>query len=91
MTKIGGYEQLLGEPLITEEVLQARVAEIGIEISRDYANETGLLMICILRGGIMFLTDLMRSVTVPHAIDFMAVSSYGVGARISSGQIQIVM
>ena len=91
MTKFSGYEQLLGETLITEETLQARVAEIGAEISRDYASDSDLLMICILRGAILFLTDLMRNVTVPHAIDFMAVTSYGVGARASSGQAQIVM
>ena len=91
MTKFSGYEEILGETLIPEETLQARVAEIGAEISSDYESDSGLLMICILRGAIMFLTDLMRNVSVPHAIDFMAVSSYGVGARTSSGQVQIVM
>ena len=91
MTKFGGYEQLLSETLITEEALQARVAELGAEISRDYASDSGLLMICILRGAILFLTDLMRCVTEPHAIDFMAVTSYGVGSRASSGQSRIVM
>ena len=47
------------------------------------------MLACILRGGVMFLTDLMRTLTIPHTIDFMAVSSYGAGARQSSGQVRI--
>lgn len=84
------YKELLSEILITEEQLQKRIPELGAEISRDYAGQD-LLLICILRGGVMFLTDLMRHVTTPHAIDFMAVSSYGAGARESSGQVRITM
>jgi hypoxanthine phosphoribosyltransferase len=48
-------------------------------------------MICILRGGVLFLADLMRCVTVPNTIDFMAVSSYGVGARKTTGQVRITL
>jgi hypoxanthine phosphoribosyltransferase len=48
-------------------------------------------MICVLKGGVMFLTDLMRHIHIPHAIDFMAVSSYGVGARESTGVVRIIM
>ena len=48
-------------------------------------------MICILRGGVLFLADLMRQITVPHSIDFMAVSSYGVGARRSTGDVRITL
>jgi len=84
------YHEFLQEILIPEDVLQRRVAELGAEISRDYAGEE-LLLICILRGGVMFLTDLMRHLTVPHAVDFMAISSYGVGARESKGQIRLTM
>jgi hypoxanthine phosphoribosyltransferase len=84
------YEELLSEILITEEQLQKRIPELGAEISRDYQGQD-LLLICILRGGVMFLTDLMRHITIPHAIDFMAVSSYGAGARESSGQVRITM
>ncbi len=84
------YQELLSEILITEEQLQKRVPELGAEISRDYLGRD-LLLICILRGGVMFLTDLMRHITIPHAIDFMAVSSYGAGARESSGQVRITM
>lgn len=84
------YQELLSEVLITEEQLKKRIPELGAEISRDYQSKD-LLLICILRGGVMFLTDLMRHITIPHAIDFMAVSSYGAGARESSGQVRITM
>ena len=82
------YEELLAEVLIESDDLQARIAELGAEISEDYQGED-LLLICILRGGIMFLTDLMRHISVPHMVDFMAVSSYGFGARESTGQVRI--
>jgi hypoxanthine phosphoribosyltransferase len=84
------YKDLLEEVLIDEERLRGRIAELGAEISRDYQGKD-LLMICILRGGVMFLTDLMRTLTVPHAIDFMAVSSYGAGARSTSGEVRITL
>jgi hypoxanthine phosphoribosyltransferase len=84
------YQEFLAEVLITEEALQKRVKELGREISRDYEGED-LLLICILRGGVMFLTDLMRAITVPHNVDFMAVSSYGAGARQSHGHVRITL
>ncbi|HKZ70188.1 MAG TPA: hypoxanthine phosphoribosyltransferase [Anaerolineales bacterium] len=84
------YNSLLAEVLISEDALQRRIGELGAEISSDYAGEE-LLLICILRGGVMFLTDLVRRISVPVAMDFMAVSSYGVGARSSSGQVRIAM
>lgn len=84
------YRDFLAEILIDEERLQQRVAELGAEISRDYQGMDPHL-ICILRGGVMFLTDLMRSMTVPHSIDFMAVASYGAGARESTGQVRITL
>jgi len=82
------YRDILLEVLVSEDRLQARVAELGAQISRDYADKD-LLLVCILRGGVMFLTDLMRRMTIPHAIDFMAISSYGVGARESTGNVRI--
>jgi hypoxanthine phosphoribosyltransferase len=84
------YRELLAETLIPAEQLQQRIAELGAEISRDYVGEE-ILLICILKGGVMFLTDLVRHITIPVAFDFMAVSSYGVGARESSGQVRIEM
>lgn len=83
------YRDFLGEVLISSENLQRRIAELGEQISIDYAGKGELLLICILRGGVLFLTDLMRQISIPHAIEFMAVSSYGVGGRQSTGQIRI--
>lgn len=85
------YREILAEILIDEHTLQNRVVEIGKEISRDYADTDGLLLICILRGGIVFLVDLMRYITVPHQIDFMAISSYGAGVRESEGNVRVTL
>lgn len=82
------YRDFLGEVLIPEEKIQARIAELGAQITRDYQGKK-LLLVCILRGGVMFLTDLMRHIEIPHAIEFMAVSSYGVGERSTTGQVRI--
>jgi hypoxanthine phosphoribosyltransferase len=85
------YEKYLQETLIDEARLQARVAELGRQISEDYADCKDLLLLCILKGGIMFLVDLTRHITVPHEIDFLAVSSYGRGARETTGNVRIDM
>jgi hypoxanthine phosphoribosyltransferase len=82
------YREFLEAVLISEEQLQQRIRELGAEISRDY-QDMDLLLICILRGGVLFLADLMRRLTVPHSVDFMAVSSYGSGARESRGNVRI--
>ena len=84
------YRDVLAEILIDETTLQSRVAELGAEISRDYAGTQNLLLICILRGGVPFLVDLSRHLTVPHMMDFMAVSSYGAGRRDSDGNVRVV-
>lgn len=83
------YQKFLSEILISEESLKSRINELGEQISKDYANSSSLVLICILRGGVMFLTDLMRAIKIPHAIEFMAVESYGSGSRSSSGQVRI--
>jgi hypoxanthine phosphoribosyltransferase len=85
------YESFLAEILIDHETLQKRVGELAAEISRDYASVDDLLLICVLRGALPFLVDLMRQVTVPHAIDCMAVSSYGAGARESTGNVRVAL
>jgi hypoxanthine phosphoribosyltransferase len=85
------FEKYLQETLIDEATLQARIQELGEQIEADYAGCDDLLLLCILKGGVMFLTDLSRHVSVPHAIDFMAASSYGVGARQSTGSVRIDM
>ena len=85
------YEKYLQEILIDSAALQARVAELGAQISADYAGRDRLTLICILKGGVMFLTDLMRKITVPHEIDFLAISSYGRGGRATTGSVRIEM
>ncbi len=84
------YHDFLGEILIPEEKLHERIVELSAEISEDY-QEKDLLLICILRGGVMFLTDLMRNLSIPHSVDFMAVSSYGAGRRETSGEVRITL
>lgn len=88
---MAAYEHYLAETLIDEMTLMARVSELGRQISVDYCGVENLLLICILKGGVMFLSDLTRHIDVPHEIDFMAVSSYGRGARESTGSVRIDM
>jgi len=85
------YHEFLADTLIDEETLQNRIAEIGEEINHDYAGTDSLLLICILRGGMVFLVDLMRHLTVPHQIDFMAIASYGAGTRESDGNVRVTL
>jgi hypoxanthine phosphoribosyltransferase len=85
------YQEFLAETLIDEKTLQDRILEIAEEINRDYTGMDSLLLICILRGGIVFLVDLMRHLTVPHQIDFMAIASYGAGARESDGNVRVTL
>ncbi|MBI5931483.1 MAG: hypoxanthine phosphoribosyltransferase [Chloroflexi bacterium] len=85
------YSPYLAEILLDSETVQTRVQELGAQITESYQDARNLLLVCILKGGVMFLTDLMRHVDVPHSIDFMAVSSYGAGARRSTGHVRIVM
>ena len=84
------YREFLDEVLIDEQTLQARIAALGAQISQEYQGKS-LHLICILRGGVLFLTDLMRQISLPHTIDFMAISSYGTGARQSTGQVRLTM
>lgn len=83
------YEPFLQEVLIDEATLQARVRELGAQISTDYANMGDLLLICILKGGVIFLSDLTRHINIPHEIDFMAFKSYHKGDRKSSRVVRI--
>jgi hypoxanthine phosphoribosyltransferase len=76
------------EILIPEDRLQERICELGAQISRDYAGQD-LLLLAVLKGSVLFLSDLMRCVTIPHSIDFMATSSYGASTE-SSGVVRIL-
>src|SRR3972149_2484209 len=79
--------EFIGEILITQEQIEERVAEIGEQITQDYQNSEKLLLLGLLRGSVMFMTDLMRSVRRPMTMDFMLVSSYS-GAD-STGFVRI--
>lgn len=85
------YHDFMAEVLIDANALQSRIAELGAEISRDYEQQDNLVLVCILRGGVVFLTDLMRQISIPHAIEFMAVSSYGAGVYESTGTVRITL
>jgi hypoxanthine phosphoribosyltransferase len=78
----------IGETLVSEEDLERRVAELGTEISRDYEGRD-LILVGVLKGAVVFIADLMRHLTVPVEIDFMAVSSYG-SQTDSSGVVRIL-
>jgi len=78
----------VGEILIEEEPLQARIGELGVEISREYDGRD-LLLVGVLKGAVFFMADLMRELTIPCEIDFMAISSYG-AATDSSGVVRIL-
>jgi hypoxanthine phosphoribosyltransferase len=81
-------EDAVGEILIEEHVLQTRIAELGRELSQDYAGRD-LLLVGVLKGAVFFMADLMRHITVPCEVDFMAISSYG-AATDSSGVVRIL-
>ncbi len=81
-------EQGVGEVLIEQVSLQNRIAELGVEISDDYAGRD-LLLVGVLKGAVFFMADLMRHLTVPCEVDFMAISSYGAGTD-SSGVVRIL-
>ena len=78
----------VGEILIDEDKLQERIRELGREISAEYAGRE-LLLVGVLKGAVFFMADLMRSLTVPCEIDFMAISSYGASTD-SSGVVRIL-
>jgi hypoxanthine phosphoribosyltransferase len=74
--------------LISEEDVNAKIAQLGAQISRDYEGES-VFLLCILKGGVFFTTELAKRITVPVSLDFMSVSSYGAGTE-SSGVVRII-
>ena len=81
-------ESPLGSTIVSAEVLRARVAELGAQITADYTGRAPLL-VGILKGAFMFMSDLSRAIDLPVEFDFMAVSSYGSATR-SSGVVRII-
>ena len=84
-------DEVLGEVLLDEETLAKRIAELGEQITRDYAaaNTQELVIVGILRGSVVFLSDLIRHIQLPLILDFMAVSSYTKGTK-TSGVVRIL-
>ncbi|WP_082053522.1 hypoxanthine phosphoribosyltransferase [Gordoniibacillus kamchatkensis] len=76
------------EVLYSEELIQAKIKELGETLSRDYEGRNPLV-ICVLKGAFIFMADLVKRITVPIEIDFMAVSSYGASTK-SSGVVKIM-
>ena len=76
--------------IVSEEEIQSRVVELAAQISADYADNGQLVVVGILKGAFIFLSDLTRRLTVPHRVDFMALSSYGQAAT-ASGAVRIIM
>ena len=74
--------------LLSEEEVNAKIAELGKQISEDYAGRS-VHLICVLKGGVFFTCELAKRITVPVSLDFMSVSSYGAGTK-SSGVVKII-
>jgi hypoxanthine phosphoribosyltransferase len=82
------YHEFIDEVLVDENAIEKRVAELGAQISHDYAGQD-LLIVCLLRGGMTFSADLTRHLTVSHSLDCMSLSSYGVGRYATSGNVRV--
>ena len=82
------HDPQIGEIIVQADELRHRVKQLGAQISEDYAGRD-LLLICVLKGAVFFLSDLMRNIEVPCEVDFMAVASYG-SATESSGVVRIL-
>jgi hypoxanthine phosphoribosyltransferase len=82
------YREFIDEVLVDEAAIEKRVSELGAQISQAYAGQE-LLIVCLLRGGLTFTADLTRQITIPHTLDCMSLSSYGVGHYASSGNVRV--
>ena len=80
----------LARVIISEDDISARVKELALQISNDYADAKRIYLIGILKGAFIFMADLCRQLTIPHVVDFMAVSSYGKTAT-SSGAVRVIL
>lgn len=76
--------------LVDQPSLEKRIAELGAEISKDYAPDSRPLLVCVLKGAYMFLSDLTKHIQIPHEVDFMATSAYG-GGLDSHGVVRLLL
>ena len=89
MESLEYLEKDIKEIIIDEETLQKRIKELGKEITESYPEGTELILICILRGAMIYMADLARNINLPVSFDFMDVSSYGDSTE-SSGNVRII-
>jgi hypoxanthine phosphoribosyltransferase len=89
MTRTTDLEADIGEILLTEDEIQNRIADLGRQISTDYAGRQ-LTLVSVLKGSLPFMADLMRAISIPVRIDLMEVSSYGGTSTESSGLVRIL-
>lgn len=82
------FEQGNGAVQIDAEAIAGRVAELGAQITKDYAG-TQLHLICVLNGAFVFMADLVRSIDLPLTVDFLSVTSYGTGTE-STGEVRLL-
>ena len=80
----------LAQIIVSQEVIQQHVSQLAQQISQDYADVERLYLVGVLKGAFIFLADLARELTIPHVVDFMAVSSYGQAGAVS-GAVRLVM
>ncbi len=80
---------MIQEILLTEDTIQTRIRELGEDIVRDHPNGAEIHLVGVLKGGFMFMSDLVRAMEANVTLDFMAVSSYGKGTT-SSGQVRVL-
>lgn len=78
------------EVLIPAQAIEQKVAELAARISQDYADRSPLLLVGVLKGSFIFLADLSRKISIPHAVDFIALSSYGDATK-STGEVRLIM
>ena len=82
------HNQDIAEVILTEKQIQDRIKEMGKEISQAYSEDDDIIMLCVLRGAVLFMSDLAREINLPVVFDFMDVSSYE--GTSSSGMIRII-
>lgn len=90
ITEIQDVYEDIDHVLIDEAEIQQRIVSMAEAIEADYTEDEDLLLICVLKGGYVFLSDLSRALKRPHHLDFMGISSYG-SSTTSSGAVQIIM
>lgn len=86
------YDGDIAEVLLTEETIQARIKELAANVGKRYTEreiDSDLILVCVLKGAVYFMTDLSRAIPIPTQMEFMAVSSYGSGTT-SSGVVRIL-